>query len=190
MGLLIVFSLNPVFWTNLIAPRFFIVYMPFLFSLIFKNLSKGNLKLIALILFISGVFFSGSSFLNQSFLPKKHYPYKNLVYENVGLYSTQYLKYDILKESQPQFLSLSYFDFACRICKLGTDKINYESLHSFEYVTYNYLPIDMFLKGYTIKNAQPLGLTKFDMACLKHLTPIENRYPMIYTLVKSAKINK
>jgi len=175
IGILILLSISPLFWRNLIDSRFLQIYIPYLLLIIYLKMDKIGIYLISVIFLISGAFYLSSNRISDFYQPPSYNKDIPIIFQDESCYSTQYIKHgmNILKEP---FILDPYFEKYCRICRMGKKDINFSNYNKIWIIgRYNFDP-ELFLP-FDFKLIKKIEhLTWLDKLQFKYLTPIYPRH--------------
>ena len=189
LGSMILLSVSPVFWADLVAPRFIAIFFPMIIILLYKNLSGTFLNLFAVIFLFSGINYMASARVSDNF-PAGIVDYTEpIVYDAPRAYATQYLK-NRKDNDIPMILHMEWFKKSCRVCSMGTSDIDFQSMDSFRFIGWEEsFPDSVLAMGFKIVSKKDFGLTPVDRWQLNNLTPIIRKYFFLYE-VKKMKENE
>jgi hypothetical protein len=184
-AILLLLTLNPFMWRNIVNVRFVAILTPFFLLLFYRNLRPAALTLISLIIFASGVIYVNSSSI-ANWYPAPTFPEGSLiVYQNENFYSSQYFKRGVNVSPEPYFLE-PVFDKACRICSMGIHPIPFPDFNVVGVVNWSNLNPEFHLPpDFVLTEKIDIGLTKLDKVQFKYLTPIYSSRPALFIFHRS-----
>ena len=184
---LIILTVNQIFWTGIIRKRFLTILIPFLLFIIIRYFHKHALNILAIVLLCSGLIFTSSNRVAGIYPPQSFDRDLPIIYENEWAYATQYLKRPKSLHAIPFIADYSSFYRRCRLCRMGTDNIQFDKYHQIWVLWSNWSKPDKFIPA-DFKKAQE-GLPNFtwlDKLQFKYLTPLSKTQ---YLVFKYSKIN-
>jgi hypothetical protein len=183
-GLLILLSISPFFWRDLINSRFLQLLLPFLLLFVYLKSHRTVLYSISIIFVTSGVLYIFSEGVSDWY-PPASVSERNVIFQNVPSYSTQFLRSKKENVARPYIIDTTEFKRSCRVCNIatkslevsGSDKILAIGYHDWDHK--KYIP-----EGYEIIKKND-NLTWLDKLQFKYLTPIHSKRFAIFEYQKA-----
>ncbi len=169
-GVLLLLTVNPLFWRNLIDKRFCALFLPFLIILMARNLPPVTLRATAVVLMGSTALYLFSNGLSNYFPPSSVDQKGVFIFQDEFAYANRYFRSQT--KEQPYLLDFSKFDIFCRVCKMGTDDIPFHEYNVLQFICRSDFNPDYFVPdGYKLAEQREL-LTALDTLQFSYLRPV------------------
>ncbi|MEZ4599390.1 MAG: hypothetical protein R2940_06335 [Syntrophotaleaceae bacterium] len=186
-GMIILLTISPYFYKNLIDSRFLALFLPCIFMWMISIGNKQFLTILSIILIISGVIYLSSNGIAENYPPPVIDNSGKFIFQDYSSYANQYIKKfpNILQD--PVFLDVSAAYKSCRVCAMGT-KI--ETITSGKKIFIlgreDGFNLSEFknLNGLVLNKKCVVGLSFSDKIQFKYLTPIRTWRHSIFEFEK------
>lgn len=180
-SILLLLSISPHFWRDLISSRFLIVLMPFILLLTIRILPTRILKTISILFLISGFQYSISNAVDDYFPPSVVNKGSLLIFQDEFAYSTQYLRSQNKNSINPYFLDNSSFLKFCRVCSMGTTIIPFQNFNEFYLIARNDSKVQSRIpSNFILSNKRLMNLNFLDRFFFRFLSPVHPFYYELY----------
>jgi hypothetical protein len=188
---LIILTVNPYFWTEIIRKRFLTILIPFLLLIIIRHCNKKTLRVLTIIFIFSGVLFVSSNRVAGVYPPPSFDDENPVIYQDEWAYATQYLRSHERPPKVPYVVDFSSFMKSCRVCKMGTNNIPFHKYNTLKVVWSNRSDPDEFIPpDFTRTNEGKPNFTWMDQLQFNYLTLLPKTKYLVYTYQKTPGIHE
>ena len=119
-GMIMLLTVSPFFWRNLLDSRFLTLFLPLFFLWILLQFNNKAINLLSVVLILSGMVYVSSRGIAENFPPPVMANSDKYIYQDLSSYATQYLKTYPDGSQDPVFLDVSAVYRFCRVCAMGS----------------------------------------------------------------------
>jgi hypothetical protein len=171
-ALLIVLSVSPLFWKDLIHFLYVVPLLPVILLLVRRNYGYITLAAISFVFFISGLLYVSSNVIAGYYPPPSFEKLSPVIFKDEFAYSNHYLSAANRTSTKPFFID-SQFDKFCKTCRMGTNQIPFDEFAKLWVVdkvdskSHTFIP-----SQFTLMENNEVGLTRSDKYQFEHFHPL------------------
>ena len=172
---LLLLILDNLAWRDLVEKRFLLVLIPFVFYLVYISVPAAVVRVLSVVLIVSGGFYLFSSGISDEYGTPGTFPNKQVFFKDVHSFSTYYFENQHDAGRSVRILDKSEFKKFCKLCDTGSlvavgDQVNERD--EFSVVGRENLNYTLFVPGEFILVRQNHNLRLLDRFMLKHFSPV------------------
>lgn len=180
-GVLLLLTVNPIFWRNLVDRRFLGVLLPFGVLLAARHLPAATQRALGAVLLCSGVLYLCSNGLSNYFPPTVVCGGGHIVFQDEMAYADHYFRCATDETTALYITDRSKFQKFCRVCEMGTNVVPYEDFEALRFICrHDFDPGVLLPDNFIQVDSQPL-LTGFDRRLFSWLTPVGTTHFTLFT---------
>ncbi len=171
-SLCLLLVLNTVVYRGLLEVRFVLILSPLMFFLMGRNLSQRMVRSLSIVLMLSGALYLPSAGVSDIYPVPDVKTSIPVIFEDEFSYSDSYLRSNTDDSVIPFILVSSNFEKYCRVCRMGTDQIPYDSMDRLLVVTRHEVDPSRLIPPEFSLVSKVDALNWLDRIQFKYLTPM------------------